>query len=679
MSADIKQKLDSLKDKIRDHDYKYYVLADPVISDEKYDSLVKELEKLESTYPELITRDSPTQRVGKDLTKDFPHVTHKIPMLSLANTYNEEELFDFDKRVRNLLSENEKVEYIIELKIDGASVSLNYVDGVLKTAATRGDGTIGEEITTNVKTIRTIPMRLRKDDSDSYKLNDFEVRGEIFMNIDEFEKLNKERSAKGENLFANPRNSASGTLKMQDPKIVANRPLNNFIYSLISTEDNLETHQKNLDVLKKLGFRVNPNYKKCKSIKDVIKVCKEFESLRDKLEYEIDGAVVKVNSIKQQDILGNIAKSPRWAVAFKFKAKQAFTVINKIVWQVGRTGAVTPVAELEPVLLAGSTISRTTLHNFDEIERKDIRVRDKVVIEKGGDVIPKVVSVVLAERRAGSRTTKPPNECPVCSTKLYKPEDEVAYYCENHFCPAQVKGRLEHFASRGAMDIEGLGVSSIDVFVEKDFLNTYADIYKLKNLRSDLIEMERMGEKSVDNLLNAIEISKQKPFDKVLFALGIRYVGAGVALKLAKHFRSLDNLMNATEEELTEADEIGASISRSVKTFFSSKKNLGIIKELKKAGLNFKLRDDIYEKQNETAFTGKTFVLTGTLSMYSRDEASAKITELGGKVTSSVTNKTNYLIAGEKAGSKLSKANSFGINILSETEFIDLLNEAVKK
>jgi DNA ligase (NAD+) len=679
MSADIKQKLDSLKDKIRDHDYKYYVLADPVISDEKYDSLIKELEKFESKYPELVTPDSPTQRVGKDLTKDFPQVTHKIPMLSLANTYNEEELYDFDKRVGKALPENEKVEYIVELKIDGASVSVNYVDGELKTAATRGDGTIGEEITTNVKTMRSIPLRLRKDVSDSYKLNDFEVRGEIFMNIDEFEKLNKERSANGEKLFANPRNSAAGTLKMQDPKIVAKRPLNNFIYSLISPEDNLETHQKNMDVLKKLGFRVNPNYKKCKSIKEVIKVCKEFESLRDKLEYEIDGAVVKVNSIKQQAMLGNIAKSPRWAVAFKFKAKQAFTVINKIVWQVGRTGAVTPVAELEPVLLAGSTISRTTLHNFDEIERKDIRVRDKVVIEKGGDVIPKVVSVVLAERPAASRKTKPPSQCPECSTELFKPEDEVAYYCENHFCPAQVKGRLEHFASRGAMDIEGLGVSSIDVFVEKGFLNTYADIYKLKDLRSKLIEMERMGEKSVDNLLNAIEISKQKPFDKVLFALGVRYVGAGVALKLAKHFRSLDNLMNATEEELTEADEIGASISRSVKTFFSSKKNLGIIKELKKAGLNFKLSDDIYKKQNVTIFTGKTFVLTGTLSKYSRDEASTKITELGGKVTSSVTNKTDYLIAGEKAGSKFTKAKSLGIKILIETDFVELLNEAVKK
>ncbi|NNG26794.1 MAG: NAD-dependent DNA ligase LigA [Ignavibacteriaceae bacterium] len=679
MSSDVKQRLDSLKKKIRDHDYKYYVLADPVISDEKYDLLVKELEKLESQNPKLITPDSPTQRVGKDLTKDFPHVTHKIPMLSLANTYNEEELFDFDKRVRNALPANEKVEYIVELKIDGASVSINYVDGLLKTAATRGDGTIGEDIIANVKTIRTIPLRLRKDNSVSYKLRDFEVRGEIFMNIVEFEKLNNDRAAKGEKLFANPRNSTAGTLKIQDPKIVAERPLNNFIYSLISPEEKLETHQQNLDNLKKLGFRVNPNYKKCKNIEEVIKVCREFESLRDNLEYEIDGAVIKVNSIKQQDILGNIAKSPRWAVAFKFKARQAFTVINKIVWQVGRTGAVTPVAELESVLLAGSTISRATLHNFDEITRKDIRAGDKVVLEKGGDVIPKVVSVVLAERHAGSRATKPPIKCPVCSTKLFQPEDEVAYYCENHFCPAQVKGRLEHFASRGAMDIEGLGVSSIDVFVEKGFINTYADIYKLKSLRSKLIEVERMGEKSIDNLLNAIETSKRKPFDKVLFALGIRYVGAGVASKLAKYFRSLDNLMNATEEEMTKADEIGDRISKSVKTFFNSKKNLNIISELKKSGLNFKLSDDIYKQQNETVFTGKTFVLTGTLSKYTRDEATSRITELGGKVTSNVTSKTDYLIAGEKAGSKLTKAKSLKINILNENEFIDLLNDADKK
>jgi len=679
MSSDIKKRLDLLKEKIRDHDYKYYVLADPVISDEKYDTLVKELEKLESKYPELITPDSPTQRVGKDLTKNFPHVTHKIQMLSLANTYNEEELFDFDKRVRSALPENEKVEYIVELKIDGASVSINYIDGFLKTAATRGDGTIGEEITANVKTIRSIPLRLRKGDSDSYILKDFEVRGEIFMNIDQFEKLNKERAAKGEKLFANPRNSAAGTLKIQDPKIVAKRPLSNFIYSLISPEDKLETHQQNLVVLKKLGFRVNSNYKKCKNIKEVINVCKEFESLRNKLEYEIDGAVIKINSIKQQDILGNIAKSPRWAVAFKFKPKQVFTVIKKIVWQVGRTGAITPVAELEPVLLAGSTISRATLHNIDEITRKDIRAGDKVVLEKGGDVIPKVVSVVLDERPAGSRATKPPAKCPACSTRLFQPEDEVAYYCENHFCPAQVKGRLEHFASRGAMDIEGLGVSSIDVFVEKGFLNTYADIYRLKNLRSELIEMERMGEKSVDNLLKAIEISKEKPFDKVLFAVGIRYVGAGVALKLAKHFRSLHNLINATKEEMTKADEIGESISRSVKSFFNNRKNLKIISELKKSGLNFKLSDDIYKQQNETTFTEKTFVLTGTLSKYTRDEAAARITELGGKVTPSVTTKTDYLIAGEKAGSKLTKAKALGINILSENDFIELLNEAVKK
>lgn len=679
MSSDIKKKLESLKEKIRDHDYRYYVLTDPVISDEEYDKLIKELEKLESEHPDLITEDSPTQRVGKDLTKDFPHITHKIPMLSLANTYNEEELFDFDKRVRNALPDNEKVEYIVELKIDGASVSLNYVNGILKTAATRGDGIIGEEITNNVKTIRAIPLKLRKDISVPYKLKDFEVRGEIFMNIDEFEKLNKERSANGEKLFANPRNSAAGTLKMQDPKIVANRPLNNFVYTLISPGDNLETHQKNLEVLKKLGFKVNPNLKKCKNIKDVIKTCREFELLRDKLDYEIDGAVIKVNSISHQNLLGNIAKSPRWAVAFKFKAKQAFTVINKIVWQVGRTGAVTPVAELKPVLLAGSTISRATLHNFDEIKRKDIRVGDKVVIEKGGDVIPKVVSVVLAERTAGSRATKPPVNCPVCATKLFKPEEEVAYYCENNVCPAQVKGRLEHFASRGAMDIEGLGVSSIDVFVEKGLLNTYSDIYKLKNLRSELIKIERMGEKSIDNLFSAIELSKQKPFDKVLFALGIRYVGAGVAAKLAKHYKSIDKLLHTTEEKMMQVDEIGESISKSVKNFFGNKNNLKIINELQKAGLNFKLSDERYKKQKVTAFSGKSFVLTGTLNKFTRDEASVKIIELGGKVTSSVTSKTNYIIAGEKAGSKLTKAKSLGINILNETDFIDLLKNALKK
>jgi DNA ligase (NAD+) len=404
-------------------------------------------------------------------------------MLSLSNTYNEEELFNFDRRVRDLLR-NQKVEYIVELKIDGASVSLNYVDGKLKTAATRGDGTAGEEITNNIKTIRSIPLLLNKLIPSPFKLKNFEVRGEIFMNIKDFVKLNIERKEKGEKLFANPRNSSAGTLKMQDLKEVARRPLNNFLYTLVSTEDEFNSQEENLGILKKLGFRVNGHYKKCDNIEEVIKACREFEKVRDELEYEIDGAVIKVNSIEHQKKLGNIAKSPRWAVAFKFKAKQATTKIKEISWQVGRTGALTPVAELEPIFLAGSTISRATLHNFDEIVRKDLRVKDTVVIEKGGDVIPKVVEVDITKRPANSKKIKPPAKCPACHSSMFKSEDEVAYYCQNSECPDQVKGRLEHFASRVAMDIEGLGEALIELFIDKGFLKTYSDIYKLKNKRS---------------------------------------------------------------------------------------------------------------------------------------------------------------------------------------------------
>jgi len=456
VSSTIKIKIEALREQIRGHDYKYYVLAQPAISDEEYDKLLKELESLEKKHPELITPDSPTQRVGSDLTKEFKPVEHKIPMLSLSNTYSEEELYDFDRRVKDGLADGEKVEYLVELKIDGASVSINYVNGVLKTASTRGDGTSGEEITNNVRTIKSIPLKIKKDNSIPYKLNDFEVRGEIFMIIKDFENLNKEREKNSEKTFANPRNSTAGTLKLQDPKVVAKRPLTTFTYSLISPEDELKSQEENLLTLRKLGFKVNEHYKKCISIEEVIRVCQEFEKLRDSLKYEIDGAVIKVNSIEQQNKLGSIAKAPRWAVAFKFKSKQAITKIKDIVWQVGRTGAVTPVAELEPKFLAGSTISRATLHNSDEIERKDIRVGDTVVIEKGGDVIPKVVEVVLNERKSGSRKTKPPEKCPACGSKLFKPEGEVASYCENTECPDQIKGRLEHFASRGAMDIEGL-------------------------------------------------------------------------------------------------------------------------------------------------------------------------------------------------------------------------------
>lgn len=672
MASSVEKRIEELRNEINKHDYNYYVLAEPVISDQNYDKLVKELEKLENENPHLITPDSPTQRVGKDLTKEFNPVKHKIPMLSLSNTYDEQDLYDFDRRVREGLPENEKIEYVVELKIDGASVSINYVDGRLKTAATRGDGFVGEEITNNVKTIRSIPLKIDLGKSKKYKLKDFEVRGEVFMMIEDFDNLNKEREEKSEKLFANPRNSTAGTLKLQDPKTVASRKLNVFLYSLISVEEEFESQDENLKLLKQLGFKVNPNYKVCKNIEEVIKVCDNFEEIRDTLEYEIDGAVIKVNSIKQQKILGNIAKAPRWAVAYKFKAKQAFTKLNDITWQVGRTGAITPVAELEPVKLAGSTISRATLHNFDEILRKDIRVGDTVVIEKGGDVIPKIVSVVLAERPKKSQPTSPPDKCPVCKSKIYKPENEVAYYCENSECPAQIKGKLIHFASRGAMDIEGLGDALIELFVEKNFITHFSDIYKLKNKRDELIQIERLGEKSIDNLLNAIEKSKAKPFSKVLFALGIRYVGAGAAQKITDHFNVIDDIIAASDEEISSVYEIGPSISKSIKQFFSDKHNLKLIEELKKAGLNFNS-----EKREiiQSAITGKTFVLTGTLSTFSRDEAGARIIALGGKVASSVSKNTDFVVAGEKAGSKLSKAESLGVKVLDESAFLELLKE----
>jgi DNA ligase (NAD+) len=672
MSASVEKKIEELRNQILKHDYNYYVLAEPAISDENYDKLVKALEKLETENPHLVTPDSPTQRVGKDLTKEFNPVKPKIPMLSLANSYDEPDLVDFDRRVKESLPESENVEYVVELKIDGASVSINYVDGFLKTAATRGDGTVGEEVTNNIKTIRSVPLRIDLGKEKKYKLKNFEVRGEVYMRISDFDKLNEEREENGEKLFANPRNSTAGTLKLQDPKIVSARKLNVFLYSLISVDEEFVSQEENLKLLSKLGFTVNQKFKVCKSIEEVLKACNKFEEIRDTLEYEIDGAVIKVNSMRQQKLLGSIAKSPRWAVAYKFKAKQAFTKLNEITWQVGRTGAITPVAELDPVKLAGSTISRATLHNFDEIQRKDIRAGDTVVIEKGGDVIPKVVSVVLSERPKKSQPTLPPEKCPACNSKLFKPENEVAFYCENPECSAQIKGRLIHFASRGAMDIEGLGDALIDLFVDKEFITHFLDIYKLKDKRSELILIDRLGEKSIDNLLNSIEKSKGQPFSKVLFALGIRYVGAGAAQKITDHFNSIDDIIAASEEEISSIYEIGPSISKSIKQFFSNKNNVKLIEELRKTGLTF-----TSEKKEivQSALTGKTFVLTGTLSSLSRDDAGARIIALGGKVTSSVSKNTDFVVAGEKAGSKLTKAESLGVKVLDENTFLKMLEE----
>ncbi|MGE5352492.1 MAG: NAD-dependent DNA ligase LigA [Acidobacteriota bacterium] len=669
MSNVAQKRIEELIELIREHDYKYYVLAEPSISDYDYDMLVKELQRLEEENPDLISPDSPTQRVGRDLTKEFKPVTHIVPMLSLANTYSEKELLDFDRRVREGLPKSESVEYVVEMKIDGVSASLRYEKGVIVTAATRGDGTIGEEITANAKTIKSIPLRLKNEFVTDYKLDNIEVRGEIYIEIEHFKQLNREREERGEKLFANPRNLAAGTIKLQDPKLVASRPLSIFVYYLLNPQNGLETHAENLKMLQKLGFKVNKEYKLCRNIDEVLSYCRHLEEIRNTLSYEIDGAVIKVNSLRQQRILGTIAKSPRWAVAFKFKARQAVTKLKKIVWQVGRTGTLTPVADLEPVFLSGSTISRATLHNTDEIKRKDIREGDSVIIEKGGDVIPKVVAVVLSERPLDSKEPEVPAVCPVCGSVLFKPEGEVAIYCENHQCPAQIKGRIEHFSSRGAMDIEGLGESLIDLFVELGFLNTYADIYKLRDRRSELIQIERLGEKSVDNLLKSIEKSKQQPFSKVLFALGIRYAGSGAARKLAEHFRSIDNLMNASESDIESVYEIGPSISKSVRKFFSDTKNRQIVESLKEEGLNFQAEA---RQEALSAVENKTFVLTGTLSRFTREEASDKIIAAGGKVASSVSKKTDFVLAGENAGSKLTKAEQLGVRIINEDEFLDL-------
>ncbi|MFH1198248.1 MAG: NAD-dependent DNA ligase LigA [bacterium] len=674
MQQEIEKKIEKLRLEIREHEYNYYILTQPKISDEEFDRLLKKLEELEKEYPHLITPDSPTQRVSSDLTKIFKPIQHKVPMLSLANTYSEEELLDFDRKVHEGLPANETVQYTVELKIDGVSVSMVYRNGKLHSAATRGDGTTGEEITTNIRTLKTVPLVIKNKKNDLLGA-EFEVRGEVYMEINAFAELNKQRELNNEKTFANPRNSTAGTLKLQDPKEVAARPLNIFVYFLMTDKKNLSSQFENLKLLEETGFKVNPNYKLCDDINAVIDYCREWEEKRDQLPYEIDGAVIKVNSLRQQQILGSIAKSPRWAVAFKFKAKQTKTKLLDIIWQVGRTGTLTPVAVLEPVFLAGSTISRATLHNIDEINNRKIQVGDTVIIEKGGDVIPKVVSAFEEDRVIEYTPVQLPEKCPVCGSSLKRPEGEVAIYCENNFCPAQVKGRIAHFAARGAMDIEGLGEALIDLFVEKGFLNSYADIYDLKDKRSELISIERLGEKSVDNLLSAIEKSKERPFEKSIFAIGVRFIGSGAAQKLAKHFLSLDKIISASREEIEEVEDIGPRISESIQKFFSDAKNLKIINRLKAAGIKFESKSIL---QTSNVLDGKSFVLTGTLTSMTREEAQEKIIQLGGKASSSISAKTNYLVVGDNPGSKFAKAQKLGVAILQEEDFINLIKSVAE-
>ncbi|HMS64134.1 MAG TPA: NAD-dependent DNA ligase LigA [Ignavibacteria bacterium] len=660
-SAAIIKKITSLREKIQDADYRYYVLDDPDIDDFLYDKMFRELSEFEKKFPELITLDSPTQRVSGEPTKAFKTVQHKIPMLSLSNSYNFDELIEFDKRVKNII-EGKKYEYVCELKFDGLAVSLIYENGRLKLAATRGDGTKGDDVTQNMKTIRSVPLSVN-----SKKIKNFEVRGEVFFKKEDFIKVNEEQELKGEKLFANARNTAAGTLKMKDTTVVASRALNFYSYFIYSDEVKISSHFESITLLKDLKFPVNNFYKKVSNIDEVKLFCDEIEKIRDSLPYDIDGVVVKINSIEQQEILGSVSRSPRWAIAYKFKAKETETKILSIVCQVGRIGTITPVANLQPVFLAGSTISRATLHNFDEIKRKDIREGDFVKIEKGGDVIPKVLEVILNKRSKNSKPFSVPDKCPVCSTKLEKPEEEVYYYCPNYNCPAQVQGRIEHFVHRNAMEIEGLGESIIEIFLSNGFMNNYADIYDLHLKKDEILKLERFGQKSVENILAAIEESKQKPFDKVLFALGIRHVGERSAKLLAKNFKTIENLMNASEEEIQRIHEIGPRIAQSVSSFFRDKKNIILINKLRNAGL--KMETEHSQLKENDNFKNKTFVLTGTLENYKRDEVQKIIEDHGGRVSSSVSKKTDYVLAGEEAGSKLEKAKELGVKILSEKEF----------
>ena len=656
----------ALREEILEHDHRYYVLAEPAITDEAYDALMRELQEPEATYPSLITPDSPTQRVGGTPTKEFASVVHDPPMLSLANSYSEEEIRDFDRRVRDLLGAAPPA-YVAELKIDGVAITLRYQNGMLVQGATRGDGVQGDDITNNLRTVRSLPLRLRKPGKG---LQDIVVRGEAYMPREGFAALNRQREAAGEKLFINPRNAAAGTLKLQDPVIVAGRPIQCFLYALYAPGARLRSHSANLEQLRAFGFPVNPHMRVCATVDDVVAFWSHWEEHRDELPYDIDGVVIKVDALAQQEELGTIAKSPRWAIAFKFRARKEQTLLHGITLQVGRTGAITPVAELAPVFVGGSTVSRATLHNVDYIAELDLRVGDTVVVEKGGDVIPKVSDVVRSLRPKGATPFVMPRTCPVCGSSIYRGEEEANYYCENGDCPAQVRGRIEHFAARGAMDIEGLGEAAVDQLVAQGIVTTIADIYALTKHRSTLVAFERWGEKSTDNLLDAIERSKQQPFHRVLFALGIRHVGAGVARTLAEAFPSMDALQGATEETLRETPAIGPKIAASIVHFFGDAHNRATLKALKKAGLQFTGT----ATPTGGTLAGKNFVITGTLPTYSRDEARKIIEQHGGKVASGVSKNVQYVLVGEDAGSKLTRARELGIPLISEADLMRMIS-----
>ena len=657
-----KKRILKLREDVVFHEKKYYVDNDPQISDYEFDMLIKELSNLERQFSDLITPESPTQRVGEQPLEGFASVEHSTPMLSLDNCYTMEELREFEERIRKIIP-TEKIAYVAELKIDGLGISVIYRDRKFAQAITRGDGLRGDDVTANVKTIRSFPLAIPQS-------GELEVRGEIYLPFPSFRKINRRREKEELPLFVNPRNAAAGSIRLLDPKEVAARMLDVFLYTLFVEGEEKESQWQNLQTMKKLGLKINPHSRCCSSLDAVISYYEEWKERRDALDYDVDGIVIKVDSVEQQRLLGNTAKFPRWAISFKFPARQATTRIKDIVVQVGRTGALTPVAVLEPVKLSGTTISRSTLHNEDEIRRKDIRVDDFVLIERSGDVIPKVV-LVMKEKRTGREIPFAfPKICPVCHTEVFRPEDEAVSRCINPSCPAKLKESLLHYSSRRAMNIETLGVALVNQLLEKHLVQTIPDLYALRY--EDLVNLDRMGPKSSQNLLDEIEKSKGMDLDRLIYALGIRFVGERTALAIASHFRDLDSLAKAPPEELIQIEDVGPKVAESIVFFFHQPKNTALLDKLREAGVNSFSQAEA--SSEEGPLSGQTFVLTGKLAQFSREEARKEIEQRGGTVTSTVSRKADYVIAGAEPGAKLEKAQKLGVPVLDEKDFLALIS-----
>lgn len=666
---DIQSTIQKLREELNQHNYNYYVLDKPTISDFEFDLKLKQLQDLENKHPEFFDENSPSQRVGGTITKNFQTVTHEYRMYSLDNSYSKEELVDWEKRIQKVLGDV-PLQYTCELKYDGASISITYENGVLKRAVTRGDGFQGDDVTNNIKTIKSIPLKLKGNFPDK-----FDIRGEIILPFAGFEKMNQELIEIGETPYSNPRNTASGSLKLQDSAEVAKRPLDCLLYFIIGNKLPFNSQFEGLETARNWGFKAPKEAKLANSLQEVFQFIDYWDIHRHNLPYETDGVVVKVNSFQHQEELGFTAKSPRWAIAYKFKSEQVSTKLNSISYQVGRTGAITPVANLEPVQLAGTIVKRASLHNADQIEKLDIRVNDTVFVEKGGEIIPKIIAVDLSKRPENTEPTKYITHCPECSTLLVRTEGEANHYCPNFYgCPPQIIGRIQHYISRKAMDIEGLGGETVALLYNNGLVHNYADLYELTV--EQILPLERMAQKSAENLVKGVENSKTIPFERVLFALGIRYVGETVAKKLAKHYKNIDALGQASLMDLILVDEIGERIAQSVIDFFENPENRNTIERLKKHGVQFEIIENINPDATDK-LSGKTFVVSGVFSMFSRDDLKKAIEDNGGKVGSSISAKTDYVIAGDNMGpAKLEKANKLNVPIISEEDFLKMLNEA---